>query len=757
MNLVNAREMPDGTAELLRLREENSYLRGRLAQMALHQQQALKLGHRLDQEAARFDAMQNFIQRAVLAESREELVEITCESVIDLLECGVGMVWCFNACQTSEKCFTQSGLPEISPDLWLEMRQWVNNLMEIRPPGNVTNSLWKKSLPPLPEGLGLRGDYLVEVLMDQAHQPQGIVIACNTVHQSRFSERFDYSADKVFSTFAKQVGVLIVSFKRRFIILEQIERIRISEERLSTALIGSNVGLWDWDLTSNEVFYSDQWKTQLGFDLDEVGNSYMEWVDRLHPAEVEHALGVVSACRNVPNGQFDLTLRMRCKNKRWRWINTRGYGLCDADGKVVRMIGTHIDVTEYKLLESKLLAAEKKQRRAKEQAERENSAKSSFLASVSHEIRTPLNGILGAFQMLKMTDDPKKRENLLRLGEDSGKWMLKIIGESLDITRIEARQIELKPELVDLWKMLSDIHGVKSKRALNQGLELRWLVDPQVPQMVMVDPGRLRQILTNLINNAFKFTKRGYIEVSITATPSGKAGWSNVRFSVADSGIGFSKEFGRVIFQPFTQAVKKSESSEHGIGLGLGIAKELTSLMGGRLRASSKPGAGSCFVVSLPLEELSIQQIENHFDEVRANLPVFDGKVLLAEDDEVSSTLAKLMMESLGLQVFVAKDGGEALQMASETRYDLIFMDGWMPIMNGLEVTRKLRASSDCASSRVPILALTANARTSDAEECARAGMNDYMSKPLMFSILIEKLRVYLPLRSSPPIRAGRS
>lgn len=681
---MSAEDHSSSHLEIARLRAENEYLRGKLAKNVVRQQESLELSHRLDQEAARFRAMQDFIQLAVLTEEIEELGVMVCESIIDLLECGVGMLWCLNSPQSSRNCLFNSGLGDVSEEMWEEMKKWVEGLLASRARCNSADTSWKNSLPPLPAGFGLRSRFLVEVVVDGFQMPQGVLIACNTSHQARFHDLFPHSADTVFATFARQVGVIVVSFKRRSTIIEQIERIRISEERLSTALIGSNVGLWDWDLATDRVFYSDQWKQQLGMEVDEIGDSLNEWVIRVHPDELPHALQVINACKLVPGGQFDLTLRMRSKNRRWRWINTRGYSVMNSDGVIQRMIGTHIDVTEYKTLESKLLHAEKRQRRAKEQAERESSAKSSFLAAVSHEIRTPLNGMLGAFQMLRMTQESKQREELIRMGENSGKWMLKIIGESLDITRIEAGKIELRSEMVDLWDLLTDLRETKMKaaRGLDSGLEFRWNMSPSVPRMVMVDPGRLRQILTNLITNAFKFTQTGFVEVSITAASMGKERWSHVRFEVEDSGIGFSKDFGRVIFHPFTQAQKKSDSSEHGIGLGLGIAKELTSLMGGRISATSKRGVGSRFIVTLPMEEFADERAKGDQMESAA-MPSFAGRVLLAEDDEASGMLGKLMMENLGLDVEIAKDGGEALEKASSNKYDLIFMDGWMPVMGG--------------------------------------------------------------------------
>jgi PAS domain S-box-containing protein len=349
----------------------------------------------------------------------------------------------------------------------------------------------------------------------------------------------------------------------------ELARLRIENEFLRAQV--AHVGLWDWDLVNNRVDYSDQWKRQLGLESDEIGDTLREWEDRLHPGDREHVIEIVRLCTRTPRYGFDLTLRMRHKDGRWIWINSRGFNASTEDGVICRMFGTHIDVTAYKTMESKLLKAEKKQRMAKELAERENLAKSSFLAAVSHEIRTPINGILGVLQMLRMTRelDRDKLEKLVEMGESSGKRILRVIGESLDIARIEAGRLELIHEAVDLALLLESMRSFKSKQAAEMGLELRWQVAADVPRRILIDPVRLRQVLENLLGNAFKYTREGFVsfEASMVKRPKDQA--ASIRFVVSDSGIGFSKKFGRTIFEPFTQGLDNFQSSDHGTGMGL--------------------------------------------------------------------------------------------------------------------------------------------------------------------------------------------
>lgn len=722
-----------GSADEL-LRAENAMLHEKLARAVHWQQQVLALSHRLDQEERRFGAMQEFIQRAIQVDHVGKFALQVCESIMDLLECGVGMLWCLQ-CERNSKCLTQVGLGEVSEEKWVALNEWVVGWLAAGA---------KKSPPVLPAILGLRDDFLTELIVDSTGRPLAVIFACNDRYQGDFSEGFPNSAGKVFGTFSKQVGVLIESLKRRKTIEEQVQRIQISEERLSTALVASDVGLWDSDLSEGRTFFSEEWKQQLGFAGAEVGDSCAECFDRMHPDDLEHAMAAWNACIAKPGSQYKMTFRLRHRNGTWRWISSTGFNMSSPDGLVSRVLGTHIDVTEYKLMERKLLKAEKTQRLGREQAERESRAKSSFLAAVSHEIRTPLNGIMAAFQMLRFTQGQAQREHLVEMGESSGKWMLKIIGESLDITRIESGKMELVCEVVDLRGMLDELKSLTRERVSGKDIEFIWNVMPDVPRWVSLDPVKLRQILMNLLGNAMKFTQRGFVSLDVTASKDGGNGRQLIEFAVKDSGIGFSKEFRRVIFQPFAQATKRSESTENGIGLGLVIAKELTRLMKGKLKVQSRLGVGSEFTLSLPIELAPVPEAARKALGAKA-MPKFSGRILLAEDDPISAALGKMMIERLGLKVDVAVDGLQALAKASETAYDLIVMDCWMPQKNGIETTRELRAMPEERLRRVPIVALTANARQSDAEECMAAGMNEFMTKPLLFENLIAKLRLFLP------------
>lgn len=707
-------------AELLQLRKQ-------VARAEQVRQEMLELSHRLEQERSRFDAMQRFIRLAVGLETDHGFAKLVCESIVDLLGCDVGFFWGLGGPWVNGD-LVQFGLGERAFAANSDIREWVDQWMAGRDGGGS-----------LPEFLDVRPDYLVEVARDSCGVPLALLFACNRRSQPIFHDEFQEASKTVFGTFANQVGVLMESFIRRSTIHDQIETIRVSEERLSMALTAGNVGLWDWNLNSGQVYFSSQWKRQLGYGSEMVGSRVEDWSELLHPDERQEALQVAKACADVPGSQFELTLRMRHADGRWVWINTRGFNVSKPNAGVFRVIGIHLDVSGQKEFERRLREAEQLERRARQQAERESNAKSSFLATISHEIRTPLNGMMAAFQMLRRTSDEKERSRIVGMGERAGKWMLKIIGESLDIIRIESGKMELNPETMDLAALLDELRAFEEPKATKRRLELQWVVASDIPRFTRADPVRLRQVLANLLGNAIKFTHEGYVRLEVSAGSASRTGGRCVKFVVQDTGIGFSREFRRRLFEPFSQEMRRRNSANQGIGLGLMITRELVSLMGGTIRVWSRPGVGSRFLVRLPLTEVQSEGIVME-KSTTLNLPKFRGRVLLAEDDATSGELGRMMLQSIGLDVDLARDGDEALMMASIREYDLIFMDCWMPGKSGLEVTRSLRSAAEGGSSSSPIVALTANASLLDERECLDAGMDAFMSKPLLIENLVDLL-----------------
>jgi len=719
--------------ELARLREENSLLLGRISRFSRLQAELADARHHLDQITRRFRRMQSFMRHAVQTESRSELAKLTCEAVVDILDCELGLLWCLCCPQGRNSLYISPG-QEPSPAAIDDLAAWAAAWTGDSAPGRDLA---------LPASLDFH-DLLVAPILDDEGTATGILIAANTSAKAGIHARFDESAERSFATFAGQVGAIMESRRRREMINGQIETIRLSEERLTLALQGSNVGLWDWDFREKGAYYSEQWKNQLGYSGDEISDAISEWSDRLHPDDRIGALCKAFEFFQSGTRSYSSIFRLRHRDGSWRWIEAKGFVLRDSDDKPRRAVGTHIDITAYKELEDKL-------RSSKDQAERANRAKSSFLAKISHEIRTPLNGMVGTFQLLRDTEIDEGQRKLVQLGETAGRWIMDIIGESLDLARIEAGKIALSSNPFDLRRLIAEVMELKQAKAAAKGLRIHSVVTRDLPANIIGDSVRFRQIFTNLVGNAIKFTERGTVTVGLRRARSAKGtGAPRIEIVVSDTGIGIPEDLAETVFQPFQQIQSNGGELNEGIGLGLAITREIVSLMQGSLSVTRRRRGGSRFVVSLPLKEaptLPGPPPSGHAPRTR-----FKASVLIVEDDPISREVASLMLQRRGLTVDTAADGGEGLRLLLAGRYDLAFVDCWMPVLDGLELTRSFREQADATRRRMPIIALTANTQPADIAASREAGMDHYLTKPLMDDALLDCLSRFAPQQQDLPL-----
>jgi len=380
---------------------------------------------------------------------------------------------------------------------------------------------------------------------------------------------------------------------------------------------------------------------------------------------------------------------------------------------------------------------------AKKTAEDADTAKTLFLANMSHEIRTPMNGILGLANLLRLSELAPRERRFVDTICSSAESLLTIIDDVLHFSTLEHGQFSLNPEPTRLEPVLASVVEVLKPVAVEKGLELTLSLAPGLPAAVRMDASRMRQILTNLVTNAIKFTQQGHVGITVQGdTVDGDR--YRLEILVSDTGIGVSREQARKLFDRFHQAHGAYDRSQGGVGLGLAITHELVGLMGGSIDLDSTPGRGSQFRVTLELECCDLPTDDTQQpDEAYADLSSL--RILVAEDDETNRLVVGEVLRLLGAEYTAVGDGVAAVEAAADERFDLILMDVQMPRMDGLRATKTLRALGTPWSQEVPIIALTAHVMDEHRAQCLEAGMNAVLSKPIRLDSLSRALSLHAP------------
>lgn len=408
---------------------------------------------------------------------------------------------------------------------------------------------------------------------------------------------------------------------------------------------------------------------------------------------------------------------------------------------ILAFLGLRRQMRSREIIEDELRVAER-------QATLASEMKSKFLATISHEIRTPLNGIIAMADVMRGSALPAKEKRLTEVIFQSSQSLLRIINDLLNFSQIEAGQVGLEVEIFSIRSLVEQTCSVLDLKALSKNLKIISVIAVDVPENLQGDGGRLGQVLFNLIGNAIKFTQAGQIEVKIERDPASDRKVSRVNFSVTDTGRGISDEDMVTLFQPFNRLGKVGTSGEPGTGLGLSIAQSLVRQMGGEIRVESRLGSGTVFWFQLPMKNVEIEDPsfvvskKLVIDKSPAPEMVFKGaRVLVAEDNQTNQIVAQTILEQLGCQVSLAQTGLEALEMIATREFDLILMDCQMPVLDGYEATRRIRALEITGSRKpVRIVAMTANAQADDRARCLASGMDDYVRKPFVIDDLVRAL-----------------
>ncbi|MEO8268811.1 MAG: CheR family methyltransferase, partial [Aureliella sp.] len=507
--------------------------------------------------------------------------------------------------------------------------------------------------------------------------------------------------------------------------------------------------VWVADSSGTIIEDSPSWREFTGQSYEQwIGHG---WMDVIHPDDRQPTLQTWQlAVQNQHT--FSIEYRLKHKSGEYRWTEVRAVANRSPSGEVYRWVGMNRDITQRKQFEQSLEAA-------RGVAEAANLSKSAFLANMSHEIRTPMTAILGYVDLVADKIRDQETSYYVRTIRRNGAFLLEIINDILDLSKIEAGKLDVAQETFAPRRLIEDVHSIMNVRASESSIELAVEYQTDLPRLVLSDAKRLKQILINLIGNAIKFTPQGSVKIIVCCdhrtqeNGAAKPAKSQLKFQIVDTGIGMSEKQLEKLFQPFSQGDGNVNREFGGTGLGLAISRRLAEMLGGEISVESELGRGSTFTVTVAVEDVSHQATSLNQTNISRTqtLPqpaediVIDAEILIVDDRRDIRFLSNAFLSKAGASVNEAEDGEVAIRMVEQAIkmnevYDLILLDMQMPRLDGYQTAQALRHLGYTG----PIIALTADAMQGDMSRCLDAGCNDYLSKPIDRNVMLHKVHSYL-------------
>ncbi|MBL1209919.1 response regulator [Geminocystis sp. GBBB08] len=531
---------------------------------------------------------------------------------------------------------------------------------------------------------------------------------------------------------------------------KEIEKLlREKDERYELAVSGTNDGIWDWNLNTNEVYYSPAWMRIIGYENNPLPSNIDTWLHKIHEDDLEKHLQDIHFSLSNEGKLYQNIHRLQHYNGEYIWVLAKGKRDNDANGKAYRLVGTITDISDKVKVEQQLQLA-------KQEAEAANQAKSEFLATMSHEIRTPMNAVIGMTGLLLDTPLNVEQKEFAEIIRTSGDSLLTIINDILDFSKIESGKLELEYQPFSLYTVVEESLDLLAPKAISKNIELIYFIAQDIPASISGDMTRLRQILVNLISNAIKFTKKGEVIVSVgisqTHIINNNVTEYELVFTVKDTGIGIPASRMDRLFKPFSQVDASTTRNYGGTGLGLAICQRLVEMMGGEMWVESKgeiagnypcdwnisstlkdSGSIFCFTMKTRISNL-LMTSKSSSPEILCN-----KKVLIVDDNETNRQVLMIQCNNLGMESIVTSSGKEALSMLKNQQpLDLAILDMQMPSMDGVALGKQIRLLSDYKN--LPLILLSSIGHGEIQDYIKQVDWNATLTKPLKQSLLSDIL-----------------